>query len=643
MGTARTAPGCPLQMEQKPGKLQMLRSHFWPAIGIELPKGNRAGAWSRGILDNEADRAAASIPAPQEEWPKNGPIFDAIKHRFAFLGQKAFDWSTGTQPHPKDSSRTVRVVRFKNFPTVERNGREDAVTLVDALTLPLKEFTAVKRSKNIGEHLKLVGKRAFDTILDGITRMNLIGLGYKLLDGVTWRPGLEIFRLPFHLKQQQDDMFRAVFTLYDCLLEMFGSDREVTRLLSHKVPEERILAKYRFNRERKSRVQVLRPDIVVGTEEGSGELALKVTELESAPAGLGMLHAMQLGYDLDQKTVQEYSRLLNGRPYLVFATHEWAEYTFEIASFLNVLRDVGINACLVFDQSLEYIQEHVVSTWALPDEAPAWAREEANSDWLGRITKRGWDTFIFGTTDFNEVETLVGFNPSDAAIFRFGYFDNFPKASIDALYDWERSGADVLNGMEFYLENKALMAAPWLSSVAEWFRAQGKECELQVLRTHLAETRLIDPELFNNLNEVVDEKGRWCVKFAAWDGDNKSWGARSLEVGIKWTVNKWRELVTELEELPHPVIAQHMIRSALFTSAYVDRGSNVQLMWDCRTRFTPFGLRLITSDGEEVVDAGGMMTECDEGYRVHGKLTARETATVFVDDSAKAKAEPKVA
>ena len=438
--------------------------------------------------------------------------------------------------------------------------------------------------------------------------MEATGIAYKGLDGVTWRPGATPLELPRTLADDLQLLARAIFALYDAVAERYGNDPELTALLLHKVPERipRIADR--------APVSFIRPDCVVSNRDGRYRAV--VTELESAPAGHGMTHAMQCAYGPSTVMADRFAEYLRGRPYLIIATHEWAEYFADQASFCKALTDRGVTAHMIFDAPLSTVQA-AAATWRPPREAGPEVAARWNRDVLGRMERLGLAGIVSGVSPEN-LPRAVG----NAVVFRFGYFDNFDHAVLDALRRWEQQGATIINPTCFYLENKALLAACQLESVRAGIRERGPEL-LDALDQGIARTWLLaDPD---QLDGFITRQKDLVTKYGAWDGQNQSWGSRSLLAGYQTSRRKWERTLEERLRLRHPVVAQRAITSARFDVPWVTREDTVALLTDARVRLTPFFLR---DERGTIHDLGATVT-LRQTFRVHGADDAVEAPVVF--------------
>lgn len=551
-------------------------------------------------------------PPPQDgKWhPKNEPLLAYLAEKFAWA---KFSWeafNVEEEVNLKQGGKGTRRRNWVNFTNYPRIGGQ-SVTLTDLFILPVELFDGYD-DKDARVQSALVGLPATAEFKTGMGRIVATGVGYKGLSGVSWLPGLTEMPLGSDVEQQIVDLGRAIFGLTDAVAALWEGDHRVRSLLQHRVPGRipRIAAR--------QRVSIIRPDIVLIPH---GESFRPVcTELESCPAGQGMTHAMQLAYGLPTEMVDRFIELLDGRPFTVVATNQWAEYVWDQASFVWALRERGVNARMVFDRPLNEIQIQVNGdgplAWKIPAAVTASVRAQWNSDFLGRLQALDWIEFVCG----GELpESLPG------VVFRFGYFDNFSPGNLARMERWIEQGTEIVNGLDFWHESKVVMAAIGLESVQSWIVERHGTEMLQVLHDCVATTRLLDPS-FCNLAELREQRAYWLTKFAAWDGDNQSWGSRSLELGSACGQEAWSRSLEARMGLHHPVVAQHVIRSAQFSRCYVGADSRVAMLTGARIRVTPFLLRL--QDGS-TAHAGSTATLRSGTFRIHGATDAVEVPIRF--------------
>jgi len=603
------------------------RKHGFGAIsqevaGSEFPKSSyakqgqyRAGKWSRALLADPP----AELHLPQQlsgdeideddRWrPKNAPLLNFLEERLAVF---RFRWEIKefVQVSKYGTERTRKAILYTNYPTVGGV----MPTLTDLAIMPLELFDGYRTRSGVQHLLQKLDK---DVSFPARQVMEETGIGYKGLSGVSWLPAYEAYSLPSPFFERLQELGNALFLFFDAVTTLYGKDERLTSLLLHKVPVSMPLLM------ETNSVDFIRPDIVI-VRDPDGSLRPVITELESAPAGHGMLHAMQCGYGFNTDIVDHFVRYLDGRAYIVFATHEWSEYLWDQATFCAALRERGVDARVIFDRTIKHIHEDVRQSWQPPKDALADAIQGWNNDFIGRLDCTRFNEFVDGSHPMH----LNG-HAGDAVVFRFGYFDNFSVEALECLRRWQTHGATITNPLQFSLENKALMAAVWLPEVAALIHKRDPAA-VGVLRACVAETRLLDPT-FTDMSEIGQDRNYWLTKFGAWDGENKSWGSRSLVVGAQLRPDAWIKHLTESLRLPHPVIAQHVIRSMTESVAYVDTKGVLRVLDEARTRLTPFFLR---SKEGCALHCGSLITLRAKTMRVHGATDAVEAPVVYARDS----------
>lgn len=495
-------------------------------------------------------------------------------------------------------------VDYTNFPTIGGV----ALTLAELLEYPIEHFDQYRAHEaSISVTSEEAGK-----VVESIKIMNGTGIGYKGLEGVSWLPGVVPFDLGAGFLAALKSLGNALFCFFDTVVDMYGQDTALTELLNRKRPDRISPMMLRGT------MGMIRPDVVAVKDSRTGLLRPVVTELESCPAGQGMAHAMQVGYGLAPDMLDGMVALLGGRPFVVMATHQWSEYVWDQATFCHQLRQRGVDARVVFDAELGQIDQEARKNWNPPKGLPAYLAGAWRRDFLRRLHESPYADIVHGVA---ELPKTVG----DAVVFRFGYFDNFSASALDTMARWQEQGADIVNPLQFGLESKALMAAIWLPSVAgEITRRYGEET-LAVLQRAVAETRLLD-STFSDVREFVEDQQLWLTKFAGWDGNNQSWGARSLSVGAQISPREWETSLRERAELPHPVVAQHLIASAAWDIPYLDHDGVVRSIKDARIRVTPFFLR----DKQGAVrHCGSTATFRSGSFRIHGASDAVEMPIIY--------------
>ncbi|MCX6781223.1 MAG: hypothetical protein NT003_03880 [Candidatus Magasanikbacteria bacterium] len=582
------------------------------------------GRISYRLLGDELHEISVDDALAGTRWALHASGADRVAWRpnksaiYALLEQK-FGATFGYKWEPENAviagrySKASPVERqFVSWPKGQPKIGGSNVTLYDMLLLPLDAFD------NYKQNIKRSAKDESQTdaeMRDVFARAAATGIGYKGLSGISWRACLAPFELPAYFLAELELLARAVFHFSDAVDALYATHKSLQQLLNHKRPD-RIAPLMK-----RGKVSIIRPDVVISFDpEQPTKLRPVITEIESCPAGQGMTHAMQAGYKLSLDMVDEFVAMLAGRPFIVLSTSEWAEYVFDQATFCKALRDRGVDARVLFDSTLEKIHDHAMANWVAPAGLPEHLQSAWSRDFLGRLDKLGFLEFVSGVEVVDLPETV-----GDAVVFRFGYFDNFAPATIARMEQWQDAGAEISNPLQFPLESKSLMAAVKLPSVRAWIATNCGDEELAVLDRCLADTVVVGTE-FGDLESLRNYRAHLVTKFAAWDGNNESWGARSLVVGHSVSGVEWNRSLGELNALPHPVVAQHLIASTLHSAAFIDAAGVHGTVTNARTRLTPFFLR--GNDG--VVRHGGSMITLREGtMRIHGASDAVEGPVVY--------------
>ena len=568
--------------------------------------GFSARRWSRTKLVN---RDEPNLPAlvPYSDRSINGKPITRNAHVYEAIAQRfpGFSWKYKTVTRANGAEQTQVV--YLNYPTV--GGFNP--TLYDLLIMDPE--LADKSSTETIKHFTLMeGDTAgFEPKIQAI---NSTGYGYMGINGVSFYPAYRPVVLPGYLEEQLFDLGSGIFLLCDAVKQLYGQDKALTDLLDHKVPF------YVPKLMDEGSVGIIRPDVVLVRDTQTGRLRFVVTELESCPGGQGLTYAIQLAYGLSTDVVDRFVQYLSGRTFTVLATYQWAEYVWEQAAFCQALRERGVKAKILFDRSLDFLHERAKRRWKVPDAAPKHIKNNWDTDFLGRLQKLGFSEFVKG-------EDTLPDDIGTGVIYRFGYFDNFRQTVLNKMRLWQSQGAVIVNPLQFPLESKVLMAAIRNSAVRDLVTERGGLGILNALDSYVAETRLLvdDSKL---LKELTTDRGYWLTKFAAWDGNNQSWGARSLCVGSQNSVESWQDHLRGQMALGFPVIAQHVISSVRYDVAYVDIDDKVKVMPDCRTRYTPF---LYRGPNGTVLLGGGSMTLRSKTFRIHGATDAVEVPVVFAD------------
>lgn len=600
--------------------LALRRKHgFYPADAPDGMGKRGTGRRSRELL-HEASEAHAEreqgagergagqslhLPPQQQTFPRNKPLLDQLVTKFA-----AFGFSYETITVRRKSGQNQPNIRYRNYPTI----KGQFVTLWDLAAAPLDMFDGYEKIRSGSSAWHLHGKPAPEGFDLQLAAMNATGIGYKGLSGVSWLPHVGSFRLPPHLGGELGRLASALFLLYDVVGELYrAGEGTVVSTLSHKVPD-------RIPRLcEPGCVDVIRPDIMVAPD-GDGGLKLVATELESCPGGHGMTHCMQVGYGLPTDMVDRFVEYLAGRPYRVLFTNEWAEYVFEQGTFVSALRQRGVDARILFDAALQSIHARVQRDWQPPKAASRNIAKRWDTDFSGRLERTGFREFVDGC------ETLPEKLPDGTVVFRFGYFDNFGEQKLRRMAAWRQRGVTVINPLQFWLESKAFMATVKLPAVREALRERNPE-SCDVLDRSLATTHVLrnDGPWRDQFDGIAKDRSFWVTKFAAHDGNNQSWGARSLKVGSQVDQAAWIESLDDLTGLHHPVVAQHVINGAPFDVPYVNGDGTIHVLGSARTRLTPFFYRI----NGEAVHAGSTVTLRAHTFRIHGATDAVEGPVIF--------------
>ena len=439
------------------------------------------------------------------------------------------------------------------------------------------------------EHQLLARSTEVDT-RSLLRRMTESGIGYGAYAGVTWNPALDAVVLPRKLLGKLRRMGAAIFLLYDALAELYDRDPALTELLAWKKPS-------RVPAIVDGRIDLVRPDLVV-TEEPGGELGVRITELESAPGSHGFVAAMDAGYGSRPGLAEVFAKALrrqgSGR-YVVCLTHHWVSYLWEQAVFCRELKRHGVDAVVVLDRPLSEVEAYARSLWRQAHDPDLCWRPDLRA----RLADTGLERFVRGEPDFGDA--LAG----DATVFRMGYFDNLSPRALASM-----RGRQIANGVQFFLENKALMAAIRLAAVRRWIAARDRPA-LALLDQGFAATY---PVSESTLFHAAGDRQRWVVKYAAWDFGEQSWGSRSLVCGREVGARVWQETVRRYARGDHPAVLQEMIPSVRFRMPFLARDGEIRMMEKARGRLTPFLLR---TGGSEAIVGGTYMTLREKTRRVH--------------------------
>lgn len=615
-------------------------------LGVQLPSQNTQ-MWPRNaplLLELEQKFGPIGFKFCHSVFPIQGETVrfehDAEGHAVAFVNgalrritheQKAghavtfFYEENGEKKVAFEYSNARVGISYEKLPTI--NGQ--AVTLVELYSFDGELFDGMKASKPLFEGLR-AGSRVpdFDTVRG---RTDATGIGYKGMQGTSWHMCPQTLPLPQQLHNELTAFGKALFMLNDVVRALWiAGDPAVHALLTHKVPEHipRIVAD--------APVMLLRPDLVL-VENGSGGYSVVCTEIESCGAGLGMAYSLQVQYGMNHDHIDTFVRMLAGRDFVVMATHHWAEYIREVMTFMSALKQRGVKIRYILDRKLDEIQRLIQPDgvrpdlrWVMPAALPAHMKANWNTDLIGQLQRTG---FIKAIEDYDEAD--LPHNVGNAVVFRFGYSSNFSPDVTNLMEAWRTAGAQFLNPVQHYLENKAFLGSAWLKSVCNRITKQYGAEHVATLHRCLATTSVLglalDPNwVVPNIFSDEDEKGyqaRAVIKYAGMDNENQSWGARSVLIGSRMTTPAWERSVAEYKGKPFPTVQQVLINSAQFDVGYVDHTNTLRLMPKARTRLTPFMLRP-DDVPDNVTHVAHMLTLRPE-VLVHGASNSAETMLEF--------------
>ena len=384
---------------------------------------------------------------------------------------------------------------------------------------------------------------------DLLHRLRAAGIGFAGIDGAWWRPAVAPFPLPAQAVEDLAAISRALFALFDAVAEVYGADPAVTELLEHKVPAH--IPRWVSARP----VLSLRPDFQlsprppahlppraarprsdpppepsdggapgeqVGDGWASGERGedgyqLLATELEMCPSAHGFAHAMQAAYGLAPDLARAFARFLDGRELWFVGSAHWSEFLIEQLAFCRALAEHGARGRVLYDLPLDEIARefHQGRRWQPPMFGVRRRPAAWDTDLLGRLSRDGLLDFAWTDADWRA-------DASQAAVFRFGYFDCFAPERLAQFQRWEAQGTRPLNPATFYLDSKAVLAAARLPRVLERVAARDPAGP-DVLARCLPETVLLRPA---EVARLADERERWVLKFAGFDNGQQAWGGR---------------------------------------------------------------------------------------------------------------------
>ena len=442
-------------------------------------------------------------------------------------------------------------------------------------------------------------------------QMEATGIGYAGIEGCWWLPACEPFALPVSLKQDLEAIAEAVFVLLDTVLALYGRSAELTALLNHKVP-----ADLRHSLS-PGRVALLRPDLqLVPTADGLRPVA---TELEICPSAQGFVHAMQVAYGLEPDLRDETAALLAGRELLIVGTEAWSEFLFEQLAFCKALAAVEARGRVLYNRPLSRMATEVARgrrwrppLFGLPTRPDRW-----DGDVAARIERHGLGPFCW--PEDAVWPDAVG----EAALFRFGYGNDFTPGERACFRRWEQGGARWLNPPHFVLDSKVVLAATRLQEVR---MAIGDSRHLTVLDKAICETHVLLPE---TLYRFVADKDEWLLKFAGFDDGQQAWGGRSLRIGHDYTKNSWRRLLRRAAHLPWPVVIQRLTPSLRLDMPYIATDGTTHILANAGTRLRSFFLR----HNDRIAVAGTHLTARQSRFQVTEATDAVQAPVRFVPNS----------
>lgn len=600
----------------------------------DLPQGkHRAGGWSRRLLTcattirkggQTAEAAWADflglatgeiweslfelIPehvwralVAREEHPRNKPLYEYVRTRLADH-DISFSWRVKLTPHSKRAGEMLKALVFSGQPSV---GSQE-LTALDMAIVPVELLDQYRRKQELAGVSEGKTASGFPAQLK---RMSATGIGYSGFADVSWLPGLRPFDLQAGLQARLQQFGNGVFMLTDVVAELLrAGDRELAELLGFKVPS--VIPRF----VEPGTLDMFRPDIVL-LEDGR----FVITEIETAPAGHGFLHAMERGYGYPEQMAEVFCEYLDGRDFVIFATHEWSEYVYDLAVWCKALRERGVNARVVFDRPLEVVAQTALK-WGMPAQTPNHLKLLWRRDVLSVLRQKGLFEVVEGASEFPS-------SLDDTVVFRFGYFDNFGDSALEVMKEWQKNGATIMNPLHFFLESKVLMAALGIQSVRQQIRAKGGGQMLELLDDCIASTWLLREDTFY---DTVEDRALRLVKAAGFTLQNQSWGARSLAVGTQFTDAQWEREIESRLELSYPTVAQHVIASNRFNVPYVDETNTVRVMEGGRVRWTPYLVRV----AGQCRELGSLLTFRKGSLKIHGATDSVETLGVYGKDPA---------
>lgn len=441
------------------------------------------------------------------------------------------------------------------------------------------------------------------------------GIGYGGLEGITWRMmgrGERSISLPRYVIDRFTHVAQALSAFITVLHH--AKDAEVHELLSFRKPE-RVT-----NLVGRKPMRLFRPDVVL-TEAADGNFSFRITEIESAPGGLGMFEAVRQAYQHDvgsQSILAQLRRVIGTRPFVVVMNHRWVDYLWDICTACKCLREQGVDVRVIVDRSFTDLEAYASREWQERQaEMPAHTSQLQN--WNPHLRQR---LEQYGFRDFLECHAELPEKIDGApVVFRMGYHGSFrDRDTLERMSRWERNnGATILNGLHYGFESKAMLAALQLPSIRDQLSSSIRLDILALLDQHVAPTYALNPR-FSDLNHLCAMHQNGVLKVAAWDeGDHLSWGARGLTVGQDCTYTQWVQALGSALAATHPSVVQQRVKSVRrnFNETVNSSGEMHNLKRACM-RWTPFVL--VDDEGCVRIDPG-VITALN-GFAAHGAADA---------------------